>query len=295
MKIFNQVIFIICILVANTFGAEFYLYNIVKSDDSITSNNYNNHEELWSLIYDLPGIDDSLKLYKPYKIPNIIIKNNIHLKPGKTVNLLKNSKISIDKISYFYIKKNESNGDVFLYFNLNNNNLIDKPGEYLVINFSDDMKHKNDIREVKLEKLSNHVQDSLLIEISKFLKTNNDSLTAKEYAKSIIDTMANDANLIKKQISDNYYAEYFSLTKSKLTIMQFKSAKFKKEHFTVILNDKIINILPYSVFNQIFSLAGEVYFTCEGYTPGTGATGIILYKVQNTNIIRLQSDYSFAD
>lgn len=295
MKIFYHVIFIICILVTNAFSAEFYLYNIVKSDDSITSNNYNKYEELWSLIYDLPGIDDSLKLYKPYKIPNTLIKNNFHLKPGKTVNLLKNSKISFDKINYFYIKKNESNGDVFLYFNLNNHNLIDKPGECLVINFPDSMKHKNDMREIKLEKLSNRVQDSLLSEISKYLKANNDSLPVKGFVKSIIDTITNDANLIKKQISDSYYVEHYRLTKSKLTIMQFKSVKYKKEHFTVILNDKIINILPYSVFNQMFSLAGEVYFTCEGYTPGTGAAGIILYKVNNGNIISIQSDYSFAD
>ena len=285
----------ICILFTKAFSAEFYLYNIVKADDSITSNNYIKHEELWGLIYDLPNVDDSLKSYKPYKIPNTLIKNNIYLKPGKTVNLLKNSKISVDEISYFYIKKNESTGDVFLYFNLHNHNLIDKPGEYLIINFPDNMKHKNGMREIKLEKLSDHVQDSLLSEISKYLKANNDSLPVKGFVKSIIDTIMNDANLIKKQISDSYDVEHYRLTKSKLTIMQFKSVKSKKEHFTVILTDKIINILPCSVFNQTFSLAGEVYFTCEGYTTGTGAAGIILYKVQNTNIIRIQSDYSFAD
>lgn len=298
---------IICIFIAKAFCSDFYLYNIAKYKDEKQNEEPYRSKFTWDLIFTLPGIKDSLENFKKYKIPYKIVQKHITIKPGKKVRLLKNSKfVGVDKISHFYVKSNEGNGNLFLYFNLQNHNLTKDVNEYLIINLPDTIKYKDDIREIQLSKLSIHEQDVLLGKLTKYFLKNIENgpdsatrhhLPYEGFLKSIVDTIKNDLHNMKKQISENYYIEHYASTskKNKLTILQFMSLKFLKEHFTVILNDANIYILPHSMFKQTFIIADEVYFTCEGYTPHTGAAGLILYKVQNTNIIRIQSDYSFAD
>ncbi|MDO9390664.1 MAG: hypothetical protein Q7U71_02710, partial [bacterium] len=286
------------VFIAEALSAEFYLNNIVRPDDIVITKNIENNEDLWISIYTLPGIDDSLKLYKAYKIPNTLIKNDFKLKPGKKVTLLKNSKIvGIDKINYFYIKNSEGNGEQFIYFNLVNHDLIDKSNEYLIINLPDTLKHKDDIREILLGKFSIQEQDSLLNKITKHLADNYKTNPVKGFINSIVDTTKHDINYIKKQISDNYYIEHYKSTnnKNKIIILQFMSLNNLKEHFMVILNDSNIYVLPHSIFQQIFTIADEVYISRMGYTPSTGAASIILYKIQNSKLLEIQSDYSFSD
>lgn len=73
------------------------------------------------------------------------------------------------------------------------------------------------------------------------------------------------------------------------------SLKYQKEHFTIIQIDSTISLIPNSIFNQIFTLADEVYITCKGYTPHTGIEGFNLYAFRNLKLVKIQSDYSFAD
>lgn len=275
---------LVCLLfsVSALYGETFYLYNHANLKEGLKPSNQTSTDYIEQhLSAILPGVTD-VTPEKEFPLSAEVVKNLTDLTVGQKVVIIEKDAIRWDKIRTINLRRLENNGNFIITFD------FDKDYDGIFFFPKKQLKYTEEPRNVSGAKFSLENEIEQAKATASFLLNR----TTSPYKSDLIinDWKGDIFSELKRDFSSESFGnDSFSISQYR-PIPQSNKADFIMARF-----GKAAFFFPYAIFLNLFQMNGQYYLLKEGYIPGTGAGGRVLYLLDGDKIIQVASNYNYSD